>query len=61
MNKQKYLIAANWKQNGDLKSSTKLSMDIYNKRQNIIKLKESISRLFSPIFLIEFMLWGLDS
>ena len=33
MNKQKYLIAANWKQNGDLKSSTKLI-------NNFIKLYE---------------------
>lgn len=28
MNKQKYLIAANWKQNGDLKSSAKLINDL---------------------------------
>ena len=28
MNKQKYLIAANWKQNGDMKSATKLINDI---------------------------------
>ena len=36
MNKQKYLIAANWKQNGDVKSATKLINDIvklYKKNQ----------------------------
>ena len=36
MNKQKYLIAANWKQNGDMKSATKLINDIvklYKKNQ----------------------------
>ncbi len=34
---------------GDLKFSTKLSLDVYSKRKTIIKFKESVSRLFSPI------------
>ena len=50
MNKQKYLIAANWKQNGDLKSSTQLINDLIKLYQKI-KPKSDILILPPSIYL----------
>ena len=50
MNKQKYLIAANWKQNGDLKSSTQLINDFIKLYQKI-KPKSDILILPPSIYL----------
>ena len=50
MNKQKYLIAANWNQNGDLKSSTQLINDFIKLYQKI-KPKSDILILPPSIYL----------
>ena len=42
MNKNQYLIAANWKQNGDLKSSIKLInniVELFSRRRGFIRNK----------------------